>query len=132
MSEPGAIPIYRGGRVVAYAAVDPHFAADLTRYRWHLHVKGYAYRTTRRAGNKRLCLYLHREVHRLAHPDAPTPPSVDHLNGHKLDCRACNLEGVTAGENTQRAHGGRQDRQYHAHAPAFVGRVLTDDDLPPF
>ena len=131
MSEPGAIPVYRGGRVVAYAAVDPSHAPLLTRYHWHLHAKGYAYRTTRRRGGLRLCFYLHREAYRLANPDAAVPPSVDHLNGCKLDCRACNLEGVALDENTRRARR-PEDRRYHAGAPAFVGRVLTDDDLPPF
>lgn len=129
MSEPGTIPIYRGGRVAAYAAVDPHLAPPLAVYRWQLHVKGYAYRTTRRRGKTRVCLYLHREVFRLANPKAPPPPSVDHLNGCKLDCRSCNLESVTAGENTRRAVWGCRSGP---EAPAFVGRVLHNDELPPF
>lgn len=133
--DPVPVPVYKNKRIVAYAAVDARHAPLVLRYRWQLHQKGYAARSTRGRGGKVRHFYLHREVYRLSvdNPDAASPPSVDHLNGIKLDCRTRNLDGVTVSENSTRATPGKRlTREAHDPAPDFVGRVYTDADLPPF
>ena len=130
--DPVPVPVYRNGRVAAYAAVDATVAPRVLRYRWQLHNKGYAVRTTRLRGKQRRTFYLHREVYRLqlVGSEGPAPASVDHLNGCPLDCRLVNLDGVTLSDNTARKTNGH--REGREPPPAFVGRVLSDADLPPY
>ena len=126
--DPVPVPVYKNKRIAAYAAVDANLAPLFLRYRWQLHQKGYAFRTTRRRGGRRFCFYLHREAYRLGNPDLAPAPSVDHLNGHGLDCRLSNLDGVTLEENSRRKFNGH--RGSFDSPPTFCGRVA--EDLPPF
>lgn len=76
----------RAGEIVAYTFVDLA-DARLAEVRWYLAATGYAMRIERIGNGKRRALLLHREVMGLA----PGDPSVDHINGDKLDNRRSNL-----------------------------------------
>ncbi len=129
--DPVPIPVYRNRQIIAYAAVDANLAPLFLKYRWQLHNKGYAVRTTRKSGRRRVTYYLHREVFRIA--TSTNAPSVDHLNGHKLDCRLKNLDACSLADNSSRAQpANRFTREQHDPPPPFCGRVLRDEDLPPF
>lgn len=62
-------------------------------HRWRVSTSGYASRSVRDAGSKRI-LYLHRAI-----TAAPAGREVDHANGDKLDNRRANLRVCTASEN---------------------------------
>lgn len=86
--------VKRGGKVVAYALVDPDVYDWAKDEGWTLS-NGYARRST--AGRK-TSEFLHRLILGLApgsHLEA------DHINRNKLDNRRSNLRAVTRAENTQ-------------------------------
>ncbi len=75
----------------ARAMVDIADVEAVARFRWHLHSGGYAVANQPRASGRGQ-IYMHR----LLVPDAP---SVDHINGNKLDNRMANLRAATQSQN---------------------------------
>lgn len=85
----------RDGSVRAVTVVDDEDYAELSRYRWSLHNRGYACRWSPAANRQVL---MHRTLMR-------PPPGlvVDHINGNKLDNRRENLRVVTQAQNARNA-----------------------------
>ncbi len=92
---PMKIPVYKYGKVVAYAIVDACDYERLSKHRWYL-LNGYAVRYTTVDGKRRY-IYMHREVLGLVHGDGI---KCDHENRHnKLDNRRSNLRTCTTRQN---------------------------------
>lgn len=91
------IPLWRWGRIVAHAIVDPEFA-HLSDRRWRLG-RGYAICASGERGRH---LAMHRIVLGLNPGDGLVG---DHVNGDTLDNRRCNLRACTNRENQQNRRG---------------------------
>lgn len=94
-SEVARIPLYRGGKVAAYAIVDAADAQRISETRWRLSSRGYAVHGHDAEG-------MHRIVLELQAGDGKT---VDHENDDPLDNRRSNLRVVEHGFNIRRAMG---------------------------
>jgi hypothetical protein len=81
------IPLANGKGV---ALVDDEWYLVLSRYKWHLTCKGYAERSVIAGAG----IMMHRVINM-----TPSQLQVDHINGNKLDNRACNLRACTTSEN---------------------------------
>lgn len=84
-----AIPLTKG----KYAIVDEDKADDVLKISWHTNTHGYA------AG------WLDRStrvlMHRLIMSENDTSMVIDHINGNRLDNRACNLRRCTVKQNSR-------------------------------
>jgi hypothetical protein len=85
------LPVFRAGRVVAYAKIDEEDFAELSKHNWGLAKNGYV----RRGGSEKVLVYLHRQIMKAQGRDQP----VDHINHDKLDNRRSNLRVCTRSEN---------------------------------
>jgi hypothetical protein len=92
----------RDGFPHAFAVVDAADYARLSEFRWYLASNGYARRTSKADGQRKI--YLHRAILGLEPGDKR---QVDHINGDKLDNRRSNLRIATSMENAQNRRGGR-------------------------
>ncbi len=91
-----AIPLGNGMAVI----VDAQDYLAVMAHGWHAH-KGYATWYARgTVGGKRVLMH----VWLMGHRDGMT---VDHVNGHGLDNRRCNLRHATGAEQARNRHGGR-------------------------
>jgi hypothetical protein len=95
------IPVYRKGRKVGSARVDPEHLAELDRYLWQVDNKGYVSRYEQGRGT----IYMAREIVGLEHGDRR---QVDHRNGDRLDNQTHNLRIVTPGQNQQNRQSGNR------------------------
>lgn len=75
------------------ALVDDEDFELLSKHRWYLTKKGYAYRSHRANGQPRT-MRMHRQI-----LGAPPDKQVDHINGNRLDNRKANLRLVTSQQN---------------------------------
>ena len=77
------------------AKVDDEWFAPLSRYKWVLTEKGYAYRMVKPAFG----IMMHRVINM-----TPEGLQTDHINGDKLDNRVANLQSCTNAENCRKRH----------------------------
>lgn len=90
----------RQGNTLAEAIVDrENLDRCLTFARWHLHPAGYAVCTPNRHNGKERVL-LHRLIMNM-----PAGRVVDHIHGHRLDCRKSELRIARQAENCQNKTG---------------------------
>lgn len=87
----------RDGTTAAFTLVDEGDYESLSLLRWHRPPIGYAARTEKVAGEKRLVL-MHRQIMGLAYGD---PLEVDHVRGDRLDNRRFRLRVVTRQQQLQ-------------------------------
>lgn len=84
------IPVSKGHT----AFVDDDDFDRINKYRWSYHGGGYAARGYHNNG-KLITVKLHQEIMGKSQPGY----EIDHINGHKLDNRKCNLRIVTHQQN---------------------------------
>lgn len=77
------------------AKVDDEWFEPLSRYKWSLTVKGYAYRMVKPSYG----IMMHRVINM-----TPEGLQTDHINGDKLDNRVANLQSCTSAENARKRH----------------------------
>ena len=92
------IPVFKFGRVVAWAVVDSDEYLYASQFKWKLHTRGYACR-----GRKSEIL-MHRELMGCRAGDGL---NVDHVNRNKLDNRRSNLRLVNGQLQNLRNNSGR-------------------------
>lgn len=114
---------HRAGSRSCFVTVSREDRDRLKEHRWSIHPTGYAIRRDW-IGEKRVTLYLHREVMGLKYGD---PEVVDHLSGEKLDCRRENLrildEPGWNGQNVRRSGGSSRFRGVAASGKKWRARV---------
>jgi len=88
------------------ALVDDEWYPVLSKFKWHLTVKGYAARSTRPG----FSIMMHRVVNM-----TPVKLETDHINGNKLDNRAENLRSATGSENCHNRYQARPYRGVSKH-----------------
>jgi len=76
-----------------FAIVDVEDFEDLNKYKWH-YADGYARRNKRLDDNKRIIVFMHREL-----MGTINGFETDHINGDRADNRRSNLRVVTKSEN---------------------------------
>jgi hypothetical protein len=95
----GSRRIYLSGKHSdKYTLVDESDYQELSRYRWHLHNKGYITRYNRISKNKYNHVYIHRQILNLL--DKPELEG-DHENNDRMDNRRSNLRVATRKQNCQ-------------------------------
>ena len=112
------IPLYKGGRRVAFAIVDEGDAYWLQEWIWRVDSNGYVLRTGP-LGSRSAVPRMHREILGLADGD---PRKGDHINGDKLDNRRSNLRIVTVAQNNQNVAARRRTSQYRGVCLGSDGR----------
>lgn len=90
---------YGAGKV---ALVDDEDFTEMSKYKWHVHTRGYACWIIKING-KNAHFYMHRLLIHI-----PNGMVADHINGNKLDNRKANLRFVTRQQNMTN----RQNRQH--------------------
>lgn len=121
---PVQVPIYRHGKVAAYALVDKDDYPRIGAHTWRLHGRPsgtqYAFRNGKIAG-RGITTYMHRELLGLLHGDRR---QVDHLNRDGLDNRRENLRVVTQAENGQNrsSHRGSSSRYRGVYWDSLRGK----------
>lgn len=85
------IPLTQG----KFAIVDADDFEEVSKHKWRLHNKGYAYFGTRENRKCRAVL-----MHRLIN-NTPDNMQTDHINGNKLDNRKSNLRSCSVTENNR-------------------------------
>jgi hypothetical protein len=92
----------------------------LNKYKWVVPLSGYAYAATS-SGKPNFSICMHRLI-----TNCPIGLTVDHLNKNRLDNRLENLEIVTRGENSRRAHK-KPEREKPINVNVYLkGREYTD------
>lgn len=81
---------------------DEYYDRIVATGKWRLSNHGYAVRSLPRCNGKRPTLYMHRLVAALA--GIPSRPTIDHINGRRLDNRACNLRTATRRQQVRNRH----------------------------
>ena len=85
----------------------------------------YALRKSRLPDGRATTEKLHRAVWNRAHPEAPAPHDIDHINGDGLDCRRSNLRAASRSENA------RNQPRTRANTSGFVGvRLMRNRPRP--
>jgi hypothetical protein len=87
---------------------------------------GYLRVTLYKGNGKKRNFFVHRLVCEAFHENPQNKPEVNHINENKTDNRACNLEWVTANENSN--HGTRNTRVAKALGKS-VGQYTRDGKL---
>lgn len=112
---------------LAFSLVDEALLPELSRFAWRATKPGfgghtYARRRRTVSGGKRVTLFLHREVMRMAGllTDANAHLDVDHINHNTLDNRVQNLRVVSRSVNLK-----NRAPQYHAGVCSWCRRRFS-------
>ena len=89
----GLVPVFRGGKCVAYAQVDAEDHIDLMRFKWSVTAEGYAQFHNEIVNMK---VSMHRYL-----MDFPEGLVVDHVRWNRLDNRKSMLNPCTVAENNR-------------------------------
>lgn len=106
--------------------VDDDLLDDLTRFKWFVNERGYAFRAVRNERGGRQSLRMHRYVLGL---EIGGGQEVDHINGDKLDNRRANLRISTRSENchrkakTRRNSSGFKGVHWHSTKRIWAGQI---------
>lgn len=104
----------------AVATVDDEWFPVLSKWSWHLSVKGYAQRSVKPGKS----IFMHQVV-----AMTPTGLQTDHINGNKLDNREANLRYCTNAENCRarkRRSGAAGYRGVRASGSKFIAVIMKN------
>ena len=82
------------------AIVDDEDFEELSKYKWYTAGNGYAMRRGDRTNGEKSAVMMHRQI-----ADTPEGLVCDHINGHRMDNRKCNLRNCTQMQNGMNKHG---------------------------